>query len=333
MISVERTRQMLDACRERSILIVGDLMLDRYVKGIVQRISPEAPVPVLKVTGETAVPGGAANVAMNINALGGKAAVCGLVGNDASGNELLERLAAAGINTAAVVRSAEYGTIVKTRVIAEHQQVVRVDREGGAVPSGVDQEISKAIAALKYSPDGLIFEDYGKGLLTQPVIDSVAGFGFDCPAGLDPKDNSELVWSGLHVATPNYREACNVCGVRERLLDEVDDLGAHLAPLAQCLCEQLNCRHVIITLGAHGMYLYGTDGQANIIPTRAREVFDVSGAGDTVIAVTLLALAAGQSFLDAATLANYAAGVVVGKLGTAQCSRDELLEYIGNLVQ
>lgn len=331
MISVDRARQILDACRDRKILIVGDLMLDRYVKGVVQRISPEAPVPVLRVTGENAVPGGAANVAMNINALGGKAAVCGLVGNDTAGKELFERLSSAGIDTSVVIKSDDFGTIVKTRVIAEHQQVVRVDREGGAFPNDFDRMFSEAITAMDFRPDGLIYEDYGKGFMTQSVVDTVAGCGFGCPAGLDPKDNSELVWSGLHVATPNYREACHICGIRERLLDDVGSLEEHLSPIAQGLCDQLNCRHVIITLGAHGMYLYGTDGQTNIIPTRAREVFDVSGAGDTVIAVTLLALAANQSFLDAATLANFAAGVVVGKLGTAQCSREELLDYIGNV--
>lgn len=334
MIAVDDARRMLEACKGKRILVVGDLMLDRYVRGIVQRISPEAPVPVLKVTAEDARPGGAANVALNINALGGSAAVCGIVGDDAAGEELVQRLEDSKVDVGGIIRSGESGTIVKTRVIAEHQQVVRVDREGNGISPEMMARLLKRLEAGLRNPDGVILEDYGKGLLCQHVIDAAcdAGTNGDFPVGLDPKDNSDLRLQGLTVATPNYREACIACGVRERMLDEEADLAAHVAPLAEQLCRQWDSRQIMITLGAHGLFLHGQNGESHLIPARAREVFDVSGAGDTVIAVTLLALAAGESFLSAATLANYAAGVVVGKLGTAVCGKDDLLEYIGSVV-
>ena len=316
---------------DRRVLVVGDLMLDRYVYGSVTRISPEAPVPVVKVVRETSMPGGASNVAGNIRALGGQAAVAGMIGKDAAGVELRWLLTHAGVDVECAMMFAGAGTIVKERIIAERQQVVRVDFERSATWSPRQSEKFLALLALELDrADGVIIEDYGKGAVTQAVVDLVLAKAAKrgLPVGLDPKDGHELAFQGITVATPNRKEAFAIAGVV--------DPGAKVDPLAdkalrktgEILMAKWAAENLAITLGAQGMYLLSRGQAPRHVPTRAREVFDVSGAGDTVIAACVTALAAGAKFIEAAELANVAAGVVVGKLGTASCTPEELLNHM-----
>ena len=330
-ITRKRAAQLLKKFARRRVLVVGDLMLDRYVYGSVTRISPEAPVPVVKVVRETSMPGGASNVAGNIRALGGQAAVAGMIGKDAAGVELRWLLTHAGVDVECAMMFAGAGTIVKERIIAERQQVVRVDFERSATWSPRQSEKFLALLALELDrADGVIIEDYGKGAVTQAVVDLVLAKAAKrgLPVGLDPKDGHELAFQGITVATPNRKEAFAIAGVV--------DPGAKVDPLAdkalrrtgEILMAKWAAENLAITLGAQGMYLLSRGQAPRHVPTRAREVFDVSGAGDTVIAACVTALAAGAEFIEAAELANVAAGVVVGKLGTASCTPEELLNHM-----
>ena len=330
-ITRKRAAQLLKKFARRRVLVVGDLMLDRYVYGSVTRISPEAPVPVVKVVRETSMPGGASNVAGNIRALGGQAAVAGMIGKDAAGVELRWLLTHAGVDVECAMMFAGAGTILKERIIAERQQVVRVDFERSATWSPRQSEKFLALLALELDrADGVIIEDYGKGAVTQAVVDLVLAKAAKrgLPVGLDPKDGHELAFQGITVATPNRKEAFAIAGVV--------DPGAKADPLAdkalrktgEILMAKWAAENLAITLGAQGMYLLSRGQAPRHVPTRAREVFDVSGAGDTVIAACVTALAAGAKFIEAAELANVAAGVVVGKLGTASCAPEELLNHM-----
>ena len=331
MIRIEDAKKMLRRLGKCRVMVLGDLMLDRYISGSVSRISPEAPVPVLRVQQERGVPGGAANVAKNIRALGGQAVLAGVVGRDAPGRELMALLRAAGIQTAGVVPWHGCQTIVKTRVLADRHQIVRVDWEDAIEQvQGAAQELCRRIPALVEESDGVIIEDYGKGVVSQAVVDATleAAKKFKRPVGLDPKDTHKLSFDWLTLATPNYAEACAAAGVQMTDMGDHPLKNATLARAAAILQKKWQCRLMMITLGPHGMYLMEENSKPKVIPTRAREVYDVCGAGDTVIAATLLALSAGVPYEQSALLANYAAGVVVGKVGTATCTPDELVAYI-----
>lgn len=328
MLSKNRAADILDGFRGKHILVVGDLMLDRYVFGTVNRISPEAPVPVVHVTREESRPGGASNVALNISALGGGGTVAGAIGADEAGRDLVKTLRNANIRMDGVVEDAALRTTVKTRVVADRQQVVRVDREVQAslFQSSVNT-LCERIPSLIAASDGVVIEDYGKGIICQQVVDAVLEEARKkgCPVGFDPKNNHRLVLPWLTLATPNYREACSAAGLPEEPLNDDPAASATLREAGRLLSERWGTAFLMITLGAHGMYLLPRGEEAFVLPTVAREVFDVSGAGDTVIATALTALAAGASYTEAALLANHAAGIVVGKLGTAVCSPAELL--------
>jgi len=331
MISVKKAQDIVKAFAGKRILVVGDLMLDRYVTGVVNRISPEAPVPVVLVTGERALPGGATNVALNIQSLGGQAIVAGVVGKDRASDELLATLKERNIQTDGILSYDSLQTTVKTRVVAERQQIVRVDREDLLEPSSdILKDLCRKIAGLMGGVDGVIIEDYGKGVISQGVVDSAmsASRGSKIPVGFDPKDNETLKMKGITLATPNYKEACAAAGLKEAVIRREPEADPILKEAGDILLEKWDPKLLIITLGAHGMYLVAKREKPQIIPTRAREVFDVSGAGDTVISAAFLALVGGASHYDAASLANYAAGVVVGKLGTATCTPEELIEYM-----
>jgi len=332
VISVRRAKKLLASFPRKTILVVGDLMLDRYVTGGVTRISPEAPVPVVHVGAERAVPGGAANVAMNLRSLGGRAMVAGVVGCDSDGRELRVLLEKSGIDTSGLLADRRVMTTVKTRIVAERQQVVRVDREGPREQvEGVLPRLCRRLARIIPQVDGVIIEDYGKGVICQTVVDTVAKAARKggIPVGLDPKDDHALRFSNIALATPNYAEACLAAGLKPRPLDGNLETHATLALAGKILPAKWNCRLLIITLGPHGMYLVSEGRRPLVIPAKAREVFDVCGAGDTVIATAMLGLVAGATHEEAAALANYAAGVVVGKLGTATCAPGELLAYMG----
>jgi rfaE bifunctional protein kinase chain/domain len=294
--------------RGARILVLGDLILDRFIYGQVHRISPEAPIPVVEVTGEHLVPGGAANVARNILALGGTPIMLGVTGNDANRNLLLDVLAGEGLETAGVLSCQGRVTTVKTRVIAHQQQVVRVDREVKApVPEATRKELAERLQAELPSCRAVVVSDYAKGVLTPAFLKTVGEFArqFSIPYVVDPKP-VHFPYPDARVVTPNRDETAGFIG-RPFRSEDLDAVAAEL-----------------FTLGAEGMALAERAGGLSRIPSRVREVFDVTGAGDTVVAVVALGLGAGLPLADAARLANQAAGIVVGKVGTAVCKPEEL---------
>ena len=328
MLNRSEAKALIGRFADTRILVVGDLMLDRYVFGSVSRISPEAPVPVIHVTRESSRPGGASNVSLNIASMGGSSIVAGIVGREEPGNALLNALDVAGIETDGIIRDSDIRTTVKTRIIAERQQVARVDYEqNGETHADQIRELCDALPALVEASDGVILEDYGKGVICQEVVDTVlkAAKRAGKPVGFDPKDNHQLELEWLTLATPNYREACLATGQPEVSLGDSPEACPELQTAGRILAERWDTEFLLITLGSHGMYLCPRGAAPSVQPTLAQEVFDVSGAGDTVIAVAMLALAAGAAHEQAAALANHAAGVVVGKVGTATCSPEEVL--------
>ena len=311
-------QELLDSVAGRRILVVGDLMLDQYTWGDASRISPEAPVPVVDVSRETQVAGGAANVALNLRSLGAEAEVCGWVGRDAAGDTLAGLLAARGIGLEPDFQSESRTTIVKTRVMVGNQQLCRLDRED--VPAGYafgPEEVGRVVERA-VGVDAVIFSDYGKGSLSAELVAALSDFG--SVLAMDPKPRRHIAHSGLDLLTPNRSEALQMAGI---------ELARGEAFPAEEVCRRIYQsyapRNLVVTLGGEGM-LVSKAGEVSLrIPTMAREVFDVSGAGDTVIAALTLALAAGAEIERAAGFANLAAGIVVGKVGTATVSPDELL--------
>ncbi len=331
MLTVKRAKQLLAAFTDLRLLVVGDLMLDRYLYGVADRISPEAPVPVVRVLRETSVPGGAANVAANVAALGARVDVVGIRGEDADGAGLTELLGNLNIDDGGALRVKRLTTIVKTRIMADRQQVVRVDRDQSLkLDQAETRELLARIRARVRCADGVILEDYGKGTLSQDVVDTVLSEtrANSTPVGFDPRDNHELCLNGITLATPNWREALNAVGWNDSARLSGEPTAECLDRVADGLMAKWATRLLIITLGPQGIYLAPRQGPRQLIPTRAREVFDVSGAGDTVVGACLLALAAGATDVEAAEIGNHAAGIVVGKLGTAVCSPTELVASI-----
>jgi D-beta-D-heptose 7-phosphate kinase/D-beta-D-heptose 1-phosphate adenosyltransferase len=309
------------------VLVIGDLMLDEFLWGKVSRISPEAPVPVVNVTGETYYPGGAANVARNLRELGAQPSVLGLAGNDSHGDRLCDLLESAGIRTTGVLRDPARPTTVKTRIIARNQQVVRVDRERITPidPAQRERMMTFVCEAMGHA-DGIVVADYGKGALDQLLADHVASIARDRRKVLavDPHPHTPLLWKGATAIKPNRIETFHAAGMR--LTSPVDPAldDEPLLRAARALQQSWRPESLLVTLGEQGMLLFEGDAAPYHIPTRAKEVFDVSGAGDTAIAVLTLALIAGASPRESADLANVAAGIVVGKLGTATVAPTEL---------
>ncbi len=307
------------------VLVVGDLMVDRYIRGAVSRLSPEAPVPVVDVQHEEFMPGGAGNVAANIAALGGRPILVSLVGEDADGDRLLSSLRDRGVDVSGVVADGSRPTILKTRVLAGHQQVVRFDRENrSAFPHGLVDKILASVRERLSGSKGVVLSDYGKGLVNSRLLKSVLGWAHRQGklVTVDPKIEHFLSYRGVDCITPNLKEATE--GMRAlppKNDQEVDELGRRIL-------RRLRCHSVLITRSERGMSLYREGRPPLHIPSQAREVFDVTGAGDTVIATLSLSLAAGASLDAAARVANAAAGVVVAKLGTATVSPAELKEAL-----
>ena len=316
----------------RRVLAAGDLMLDEFIWGKVSRISPEAPVPVVAVDRETFYPGGAANVARNLHQFTPKTSVLGLAGEDAAGARLRDLLAAGGIGTAGVVtRSGP--TTVKTRIIARTQQVVRVDRElaESAGPAQRKALLAALDAALPET-DAIILEDYGKGFFDEEMSTEIIrrARAAGCVVAVDPNPGNPLSWRGASVVKPNRHEAFAAAGIpwSEPSAHPLED--KQLLKVGETLLAKWDADQLLITLSELGMILFTKDGQRHHTPTRAREVFDVSGAGDTAIALYTLALCAGATPVEASEIANHASGVVVGKLGTATLTPDELLASFEN---
>ncbi len=314
------------AFRSTKVLVVGDVMLDEYLWGSVHRISPEAPIPIVDIDRTTYVAGGAGNVAANVTRLGGSATLIGVIGEDGLGRQLADRLQAANVAADGLIVESERPTTVKTRVIAQNQQVVRVDRE---VRDPISAETRERIAieadnAIR-DVDVVLFSDYGKGVLAGGIvpglIDSARTAGV--PVMVDPKGSDYSKYRRASLITPNKTEAARVTKM------EVDG-EADLMTAGRALLRSLDGEGVLVTCGGEGMWLFRTGTEVHLAP-RAREVFDVTGAGDTVVSVLALAVAAGADLETAACLANEAAGVAVGKVGTATVSPDELIEALGTV--
>jgi len=318
-----RARELLDAAAGGSVLVVGDAMLDRYLSGSVDRISPEAPVPVVRVDGESTAMGGAANVAAGVVALGAGCRLVATVGEDAAGEELRALLGATGVTSDTLVVDPGRPTTQKTRILARHQQILRIDRETAAPPSAdVARELKgKALAALSEAAV-LVLQDYDKGVLSPelPALLLSEATRRGIPSIVDPKLRHFFDFQGAWLFKPNVRELAAALGVENAPLDE-----AGLRPLL----DRLGCDNLLLTLGEAGMVLLSRDQPGECrIPSRAREVFDVTGAGDTVIATLAAALIGGAELPEAASLANVAAGIEVSRLGAVPVTRDELLEEL-----
>ncbi len=310
---------LLPRFRRAKILVVGDLILDEFVWGKVSRISPEAPVPVVWVQRESLMPGGASNVANNIASLGGQTCVVGIIGEDRWGERLLGELAARAIDTTGIVRT-DRPTTVKTRVIAHQQQVVRVDREQPEpLPDAAVRQLIRAVEDRLEGVDAVVIEDYGKGVITRKLLSAIipAARRHKTIITVDPKEEHFELYHGVTALTPNRMEAGQMVG-RELTRDE------DIQQAGEELLRRLRCDAALITLGEDGMWLFEQGGRQTRIPTVAQEVFDVAGAGDTVIAAFTLALASGSGMPEAARIANQAAGIVVGKLGVAVVTPQEL---------
>ncbi len=323
LLDMTQARELLDAARDGNVLVVGDAMLDRYVTGSVERISPEAPVPVLHVEAESTALGGAANVAAGVVALGARCRLVATIGDDPAGRSLHDLLGSHGVEAGDLVLDPERPTTQKTRIIARHQQVLRVDRETAAPPgSGPSSALrERALKALE-SADVLVLEDYDKGVLSPdlPAVLLTEARRRGIPSIVDPKLRHFFDFSGAYVFKPNVRELAAALGLERAPTNEEE-----LLPLL----ERLGCENLLLTLGEEGMLLLSRDGDGTCrIPSRAREVFDVTGAGDTVIATLAAALIGSPKLSVAAALANVAAGIEVSRLGAVPVTLDELLEEL-----
>jgi D-glycero-beta-D-manno-heptose-7-phosphate kinase len=324
-IKKKRAEQILTTASERRIVVLGDVMLDEFIWGDVSRISPEAPVPVVDVKRESTHLGGAANVLANLLSLGADGCVVGIIGKDYAADRIRLSLKekSAGQRDEFLIAADDRPTTIKTRIIAHHQMVVRADRENRTPVNGeVEQRIiSSALAALE-NAHALVVSDYDKGVITRRVLESVLPEAYQrMPVLIDPKLRNFDWYQPATLVTPNHHEAFRIAGVDEQS-------ESPLQTAATRIRELLSCDAVLITRGDRGMVLFERDNPPVKVKTAAREVFDVTGAGDTVIATLALALAAGASMTEAALLANQAAGIVVGKLGTATATADEVLNSI-----
>jgi len=308
------------------LMVIGDLMVDEYIWGSVSRISPEAPVPVVSVTSESLRLGGAGNVVNNIHSLGGKVLIGGVVGNDEMGRKIVQDLHKMGIETKGIVVEPDWITTVKTRIIAHNQQVVRYDRE--IVRPIRPEALQKILSLLEDRINGLdavLISDYGKGVICPDLVERVRSLALGAGKiiSVDPKVKNFPLFQRVTIITPNHHEAGQAAG---RWIQTEEDL----MQVGRQLLEQLQSNAILITRGEKGMTLFQDTGEITNIPTMAQEVFDVTGAGDTVISVLTMALAVGANPKQAALLSNYAAGIVVGEVGTATLKASELEDAMRN---
>lgn len=304
----------------RRILVLGDVMLDHYIWGKVDRISPEAPVPVLDMQKEEYRLGGAANVALNLKALGAKVYICGVIGNDDAGRQVKELLTRQEIDASAIITDKKRPTTLKTRIGAVNQQIVRIDHENREdISKTLETAIIRAINKTLPMVDAVIIEDYNKGLLTELIIyETVKNAGkLGKMIAVDPKQKNFFNYKKVDVFKPNY-------GEMQKNLGLIFESEAEFDKQAKLLKDRIKCKNLVVTRGEKGLYIYTDGSKVHQIPTFAREVFDVSGAGDTVISALTLALCEGCDIRMAAIIANHAAGVVCGKIGTAVATIDEI---------
>ncbi len=311
----------------RRVLVLGDVMLDEYVWGTVARISPEAPVPVVAVQAESLKLGGAGNVAANLAALDGTAELVGVVGTDAAAERLTQELTRAGVKADGLVPDGSRPTTIKSRVVAGSQHVVRFDRESDApLPPAVRRAVLQQVQARLPQADVLLISDYAKGVIGAPLVRAVLALAarWKTPVAVDPKVNHFATYREVTVLTPNLLEASAGAGI---IIDSIDAL----LEAGRRIVEKLSCDHLIITRGEQGMTLFSRDGSHRHIPAVSREVFDVTGAGDTVVAALALGLAAGLPMFESAWLSNVAAGVVVGEIGTVAITAAQMRERFSEL--
>lgn len=326
-LSLKRLDEILERIGTMRALVVGDIMLDRYVWGLVSRISPEAPVPVVDVHEETSRLGGAANVANNVVSLGASCELIGVLGDDTYGKDLEAMAREAHVDVAGLVRDPGRPTTVKTRVIAHNQQVVRTDLEtkdevGGEAGKNLLQAVMDGVERC----DAVVISDYGKGVITKDILENLIprARSQEKVISVDPKETHFMNYRGVSLITPNQYEAGGAMGIRIHDEESLLDVGWKIV-------EELRTDALLITRGAEGMSLFQKDGAYRHFPTVARRVYDVTGAGDTVICAFTLALAAGAGMDEAAHIANHAAGLVIRDLGTATVSRKALLDSFGDL--
>ena len=322
--SATSLRRHIQRFPQASVLVIGDLILDHYIWGRVSRISPEAPVPIVHVESESMRLGGAANVVNNILALGGKADVCGTIGSDEAGRLLLKELGAKRAGRGGVVIDADRPTIKKSRVIAHNQQVVRydVERKGELKPK-LQKRMLRYVESRLRELTCLVVSDYAKGVVTSSLMADLVRLAAlrKVPVIVDPKVEHFSFYKGVTVITPNHLEATQAAGLHGDGDQTIQEAG-------ETIRQRLGCQSVLVTRGEKGMSLFEGTQAAWHIPTQARQVYDVTGAGDTVISTLALALSTGASMREAATLANYAAGIVVGMVGTATVSTKQLSEAL-----
>lgn len=324
MFSRQRLEEIIAGMAGRRVMVIGDVMVDRFIRGAVERISPEAPVPVVQVQKEQILPGGAANVVRNLAAMNVRAEIVSVIGHDHEGESLAAMLAEMGCSGDCLVRDDQRRTSVKTRVVAQHQQVVRFDHETlDPLADVTKSRLCKHLRELLGEMDGVIVSDYGKGVVNKTVFDALAAACQQAEVflALDPKVKNFSIYHDLDLITPNTMEASQVCGFPLDSREAVKKSGLFMK-------QHFRSASVVITRGEEGMAIFPPAGDLLLLPTVAKEVFDVTGAGDTVIALaTAAALVPGVSLVEAAGVANLAAGVVVGKLGTARVVPEEIVAY------
>jgi D-beta-D-heptose 7-phosphate kinase/D-beta-D-heptose 1-phosphate adenosyltransferase len=322
IVNKKKALEIISKFSKAAVLVVGDIMVDHFIWGRVSRISPEAPVPVVEVHSDNLMLGGCTNVLNNIYALGGKVYGAGVIGCDDMGDKLREELRKRKIDTDGIIVEEGRPTTLKTRIVAHSQQMVRFDRENREPIT--KQSIERIIAYIRAMRDDLgtiVISDYNKGVVTKALLDGIREVisGRDIIVCVDPKQIDFAFYEGFHIITPNHHEAGRAVGMEIRNLSDLIQAG-------KALLGQFDFKALLITRGEEGMSLFEKDGKTTHtnFPAEAKEVFDVTGAGDTVIGVLALCLASGASFREAAAIANHAAGIVVGKVGTAIISPDEL---------
>ncbi|MDD5449869.1 MAG: D-glycero-beta-D-manno-heptose-7-phosphate kinase [Candidatus Omnitrophica bacterium] len=324
-LNLKRIKKIISRFDGAKALVIGDVMLDEFIWGSVSRISPEAPVPVVWVNRESFMPGGASNVANNLATLGAKTSIAGIIGDDQKGRVLVNELEKKGIDTSGLERDKDRPTTIKTRVIANHQQVVRIDKEKlTEISDELLKEVISYIESRIKDVDAVVIEDYGKGLISPRLLKRVVPLARRLKKiiTVDPKEEHFSYYKGVTSMTPNRAEAQNAVNFKIK-----DD--ATLFKAGRAILKDLDCETVLITLGENGMALFQKGGIKPMhIPTVAQEVFDVSGAGDTVISAFTLSLCCGAAAQEAAHIANCAAGIVVGKVGIAVVTKEELTERI-----
>lgn len=325
-VTHHRVREILAGCQGKNVAVIGDVMLDRYFWGNVSRISPEAPVPVVDIENESSHLGGASNVAANLRALGCVPLMLGVIGNDNSGKSVLEIMAQLGLQSEGIIVDNTRPTTVKTRVIGNNQQITRLDREvKSPISEDSSEKVLKALFARASDLSAIILEDYDKGVLTPYVISRTIEFAnnHNIPVLVDPKFKNFFSYRHVTLFKPNKKETQDALGLPMNTLDEVAEAGREIL-------RRLQAENILITLGARGMMLLEHSGEMSSVPTRARQVSDVSGAGDTVIATIAAMMSGGASLREAATLSNVAAGVVCGLPGIVAISPEMLLGALDN---